>query len=121
MEDLDRRITEQGNLVRSLKSSKADKDKIAAEVATLKALKAEREALAPSDKAAPASGPSTPKPDDKKAKGSFTLKNAKVQSLVGCLRIMAMILIFRHHQSRELNHLKLLYDSLSVTFWDPVG
>ncbi|KAF9344844.1 Cytoplasmic and mitochondrial histidine tRNA synthetase [Mortierella sp. AD094] len=77
MEALDKRITEQGDLVRSLKSSKADKDKIAAEVATLKALKAEREALAPSDTAVAASGPSTSKPDDKKAKGGFTLKNAK--------------------------------------------
>ncbi|KAI1312267.1 Cytoplasmic and mitochondrial histidine tRNA synthetase [Mortierella claussenii] len=79
MEALDKRITEQGNLVRSLKSSKAEKVQIDAEVATLKALKAEREALAPKESAAlPATVATASKTEDKRpAKGGFTLKNAK--------------------------------------------
>ncbi|KAF8936203.1 histidyl-tRNA synthetase [Dissophora ornata] len=76
MEDIDKKITEQGELVRSLKSSKANASKIAAEVATLKALKAERDALAPAD-ATSAPAPAASKSEDKKAKGGFTLKNAK--------------------------------------------
>ena len=80
MEAIEQRITEQGNKVRSLKSSKADKDVITAEVAILNALKAELKALSLSDPAAAAAAPAD-KParaDDKKGKGAFTLKNAKV-------------------------------------------
>lgn len=79
MEAIEQRIKEQGNLVRSLKSKNADKDQISAEVATLKALKDELAALNPA--AASTSAPKADKPkkeDDKKAKGGFTLKNAKV-------------------------------------------
>lgn len=78
MEAIEQRITEQGNKIRSLKSSKADKDVITAEVAILNALKAELKALSPADTvtAAPANKPA--KADDKKGKGAFTLKNAKV-------------------------------------------
>lgn len=78
MEAIQQRIKEQGDLVRSLKSSKADKERITAEVATLQALKAELEILAPKDatKVTP-KGPA-PKTEDKKGKGGFTLKNAKV-------------------------------------------
>ncbi|KAG9072195.1 Cytoplasmic and mitochondrial histidine tRNA synthetase [Linnemannia hyalina] len=81
MEAIEQRITEQGNKVRSLKSSKADKDVITAEVAILNALKAELKALSLSDPAAAAAtaAPATKpaKGDDKKGKGAFTLKNAK--------------------------------------------
>lgn len=81
MEVIEQRIKEQGDLVRSLKSKNADKDQISAEVATLKALKDELAALNPAG--ASASSPKAEKPrpkkdDDKKAKGGFTLKNAKV-------------------------------------------
>ncbi|KAG0082058.1 Cytoplasmic and mitochondrial histidine tRNA synthetase [Podila epicladia] len=78
MEVIEQRIKEQGDLVRSLKSKNADKDQISAEVATLKALKDELAALNPSG--ASTSSTKTDKPkrdDDKKAKGGFTLKNAK--------------------------------------------
>lgn len=83
MEAIEQRITEQGNKIRSLKSSKADKEVITAEVAILNALKAELKALTLSDPAAaaaaaaPAEKPA--KGDDKKGKGAFTLKNAKVK------------------------------------------
>ncbi|KAF9122020.1 Cytoplasmic and mitochondrial histidine tRNA synthetase [Mortierella sp. 14UC] len=76
MEAIEQRIKEQGDKVRSLKSSKADKDVITAEVATLNELKAELKALTLNDpSAAPANKPA--KTDDKKGKGAFTLKNAK--------------------------------------------
>lgn len=80
MEAIEQRITEQGNKIRSLKSSKADKDVITAEVAILNALKAELKALSPADAAAAAAAPvnKPAKADDKKGKGAFTLKNAKV-------------------------------------------
>lgn len=61
--DLEKRIAEQGDLVRSLKASKAPQEKIDAEVATLLKLKSEHSAS---------------KPEKKKTKDSFTLKNAKV-------------------------------------------
>ncbi|KAG0263074.1 Cytoplasmic and mitochondrial histidine tRNA synthetase [Linnemannia exigua] len=76
MEAIEQRIKEQGDKVRSLKSSKADKDVITAEVAALNELKAELKALTVNDpSAAPADKPA--KADDKKGKGGFTLKNAK--------------------------------------------
>ncbi|KAF9144809.1 Cytoplasmic and mitochondrial histidine tRNA synthetase [Linnemannia schmuckeri] len=82
MDAIEQRITEQGNKVRSLKSSKADKDVITAEVAILNTLKAELKALSLSDPDAAAAAAATPagkpgKTDDKKGKGAFTLKNAK--------------------------------------------
>ncbi|KAG0235977.1 histidyl-tRNA synthetase [Mortierella sp. GBAus27b] len=73
--DLEKRITEQGNLVRSLKSSKAPREQIDAEVAVLNKLKAERPSN-PDEKPSKPAGKSS-KPDDKKAKDGFTLKSAK--------------------------------------------
>ncbi|KAF9977551.1 Cytoplasmic and mitochondrial histidine tRNA synthetase [Actinomortierella ambigua] len=67
MDALQAQITEQGNKVRSLKSSNADKEVIAAEVATLQALKAELAALTVNDpNAAPAAKGGDKKKDDKK-------------------------------------------------------
>ncbi|KAF9335844.1 Cytoplasmic and mitochondrial histidine tRNA synthetase [Podila minutissima] len=80
MEAIEQRIKEQGDLVRSLKSKNADKDQISAEVATLKALKDELAALNPAGASTSSPKAEKPKPkkdDDKKAKGGFTLKNAK--------------------------------------------
>ncbi|KAF9082465.1 Cytoplasmic and mitochondrial histidine tRNA synthetase [Mortierella sp. AD031] len=77
MEAIEQRIKEQGDRVRSLKSAKADKDQITAEVATLNALKAELKTLTVNDPAVtPAAAPAK-SADDKKGKGTFTLKNAK--------------------------------------------
>lgn len=81
MEAIEQRIKEQGDRVRSLKSSKADKDVITAEVAVLNELKAELKALAPKDDSAANKTSSPAKSEEKKAKGGFTLKNAKVLSL----------------------------------------
>ncbi|KAG0293988.1 Cytoplasmic and mitochondrial histidine tRNA synthetase [Dissophora globulifera] len=77
MEDIEKRIIEQGDIVRSLKSKKADKPTIDAAVDVLKALKLERDALVPKDAVAAPATSSSGKSEDKKAKGGFTLKNAK--------------------------------------------
>ena len=83
MEAIEQRIKEQGDRVRSLKSSKAEKDVITAEVARLNELKAELKALAPKDDTVASKASSPAKSEDKKAKGGFTLKNAKVIYLPG--------------------------------------
>lgn len=84
MEDIEQRITAQADVVRSLKAEKAPKEQITAEVVTLNALKAERDALAPKDATVPdvkAKEPKKKAEEDKKGKGVFTLKNAKVRTL----------------------------------------
>ncbi|KAG0340753.1 Cytoplasmic and mitochondrial histidine tRNA synthetase [Podila humilis] len=79
MEAIEQRIKEQGDLVRSLKSKNADKDQISIEIATLKVLKEELAALNPAAASTPKtdSKPKKTGEEDKKAKGAFTLKNAK--------------------------------------------
>ncbi|CAO3563012.1 unnamed protein product [Mortierella alpina] len=77
MEVIEQRIKEQGDRVRSLKSSNSEKDVITAEVAKLNELKAELKALAPKDGTVASKASSPAKSEDKKAKGGFTLKNAK--------------------------------------------
>ncbi|KAF9160389.1 Cytoplasmic and mitochondrial histidine tRNA synthetase [Actinomortierella ambigua] len=82
MDALQAQITEQGNKVRSLKSSNADKEAIAAEVATLQALKAELAALTVNDpNAAPVKGgdkkKDDKKKDDKKKDTGLTIKTPK--------------------------------------------
>lgn len=73
-EALDKSIQEQGNKIRQLKTEKAEKAVIDAEVAILKDLKAQ---LAATDGTAAAADASK-KPKEKVAKNSFTLKVAKV-------------------------------------------
>ncbi|KAG0226455.1 Cytoplasmic and mitochondrial histidine tRNA synthetase, partial [Actinomortierella wolfii] len=70
----------QGDKVRSLKASNADKATIDAEVATLKALKAQLAALTvndPNAAPAPAAKGGDKKKDDKKKDTSFTIKTPK--------------------------------------------
>lgn len=73
-EALDKSVQEQGNKIRQLKSQKAEKAVIDAEVATLKDLKAQLAAM----DGTPAAADASKKPKEKVAKNSFTLKVAKV-------------------------------------------
>jgi len=72
-------VQEQGDKIRQLKTEKADKVVIDAEVAILKDLKAQLAALEGGAPNAAATGTANKKPKEKVAKNAFTLKVPKVR------------------------------------------